>query len=150
MELSKDSRPPSALFTSARDVRIVADDGSMCAVFEEGQTRRIPKALFNAALTAGLMPKEPLDLKDPPLPENKPQEVSTREGLVEACKTMISRGNPADFTMTGHPRAASAKKLVDFDFTARDLREAFEQAMHEVTQDGDDSTEHPEQSSSAA
>jgi hypothetical protein len=40
------------------------------------------------------------------------------------------------------------RKLVDFDFTARDVREAFEQAMFEVENDGNNSEELAEPSSS--
>jgi hypothetical protein len=54
------------------------------------------------------------------------------EGLLDACKTLIARGNPNDFTQMGQPRTAAVKKLVDFEFTANDVRRAFEQAMFEV------------------
>lgn len=146
MEL--DTRPASAKFTAAREVRIVSELGNMCANFEAGQTRQIPKALFNAALLAGLIPEEPLDAP-PKVVENKSQKVAVEEGLKEACTKLILRGKPQDFTVnTGYPRAASVKKLVDFDFTTNDVRRAFEEAMHEVDQDGDDRTEHTEPSSS--
>lgn len=147
MEL--DNRPASAKFTASVDTRIVAANGSMCAVFEAGQTRIIPKALFDAALTHGLVPEEPLEMAPPP-PANKPQKVVVEDGLLEACKTLIIRGNPQDFTMSGKPRAASVKKLVDFNFTTKDVERAFEEAMHEVEQDGDDDTQHSEPVISAA
>ena len=73
-----------------------------------------------------------------------------KAGLIDACKMLITRGNPDDFTIPGYPRAASAKKLVDFDFSTRDLHDAFAEAMHEVEQDGDDSTEHSEPVSESA
>jgi len=144
-----DKRPLSASFTAARDVRIVSELGNMCANFEAGETRKIPRALFAAALTAGLIPEEPLEPAPEP-PKNQTREVTVREGLLEASRKLILRGNPKDFTMNGQPRAASAKKLVDFDFTVAELRTAFEEAMHEVEQDGNDSTEHSEPSSVAA
>jgi len=137
MELDK--RPASARFTSARNVTITSEFGDMCSVFEAGQTRQIPKALFNAALVAGLVPEDPLE----PAPEpvaNQTTEERTTTGLLEACKTLIARGVPNDFTMAGVPRAASVKKLVDFNFTNKDVKLAFEQAMHEIEQDGNDST----------
>lgn len=146
MEL--DTRPASAEFTSAREVTIVSELGNMCSIFEAGQTKRIPKALFNAALLAGLIPETPLDAP-PKVAENKPQEAIVEEGLKEACVKLILRGKPQDFTVnTGYPRAASVKKLVDFDFTTNDVRRAFDEAMHEVEQDGDHRTEHTEPSSS--
>jgi hypothetical protein len=121
--------------------------------FEAGQTRLVHKDLWSAAITAGLMPEESLQEETaqaqaaPVVPENKSQEEIVSEGLLEACKTLIARGNPNDFTQLGQPRAASVKKLVDFDFTANDVRRAFEQAMFEVESDGDDGTEHSESGS---
>jgi hypothetical protein len=144
-----DKRPDSARFTSAREVTIVSELGNMCAAFQPGQTLRIPRTLFNAALTAGLIPEDPLELAPEPV-KKPPQEETVKAGLKEACQKLILRGNPKDFTTVGLPRAASAKKLVDFDFTAAELRTAFEEAMHEVEQDGDDSTQHSEPSSVAA
>jgi len=142
MEL--DNRPPSAEFTAARNVRIVSELGNMCSVFAAGETRRIPKALFNAALVAGLIPEGPLEISTP---VKKPsQAVIVSDGLNEACKKLIVRGVPEDFTVSGYPRAASVRKLVDFDFTAADMRTAFEEAMHEVNGDGNNSTEHSEPS----
>lgn len=146
MEL--DNRPASAEFTAARDVRIVSELGNMCSNFTAGETRRIPKALFNAALVAGLLPEESLQVS---IPVKKPtQAIIVSDGLSEACKTLITRGVPEDFTVSGYPRAASVAKLVDFNFTAADMRVAFEKAMHEVNGDGNDSTEHSEPSSVTA
>jgi len=144
MEL--DTRPASAKFTSPRDVTIVSEDGGQCAVFEAGQTRKIGRRLFDCAIAAGLIPETPLEAA-PIVPENKTREETVSEGLVEACKTLIARGNPGDFTAVGHPRAPALKKLVNFDFTGREAKEAFALAMHEVEQDVDDSPEHSEQSS---
>jgi len=149
MELMKDTRPASAAFTAAVETRIVADSGVMCAIFKAGETRTIPKVLFDAALSHGLIPEESLE-EAPPVVVKPPQEEIVADGLLEACKTLITRGNPADFTVVGQPRAASVKKLVDFSFTTKDGERAFGEAMHEVEQDGDDSTEHSEQSSIAA
>lgn len=146
MELN--SRPASAKFTATRDVRIVSELGNMCANFKSGETRQIPKALFNAALVAGLIPESPLEASV--VVENKPQNVIVREGLMEACKKLIMRGVADDFVASGYPRAASVKKLVDFHFTAADMRVAFEEAMHEVNGDGNDRTEHTESSVSTA
>ena len=138
MEL-QDNRPTSAHFTAARDVTIVSEAGDMCSVFEAGETRQIPKALFNAALVAGLVPEDPLEPAPEPV-KNMTVEERVTGGLLEACKTLIAKGVPNDFTMAGLPRAASLKKLVDFDFTNKDAKLAFEQAMHEIEQDGNDST----------
>ena len=146
MELSQ---PSSAEFTAAIATRIVSEDGTMCANFEAGETRTIPKVLFNAALTHGLMPTGSLEVEPPAEPKKQPQEEIVSDGLIDACKTLIARGNPADFTMVGQPRAASIKKLVDFSFTTKESERAFSEAMHEVEQDGDDSTEHSEPSSGA-
>jgi len=148
MELPEKSQVAAAEFTAATSVRIVSEDGSMCANFEAGETRTIPKVLFNAALTHGLMPVGSLEVEPPPEVKQLPQEEIVSTGLIEACKILIARGNPADFTVVGQPRAASVKKLVDFNFTTKDVERAFSEAMHEVEQDGDDSTEHSEQSSS--
>ena len=150
MELSEDLRPASAAFTAAVATRIVSEAGNMCANFEAGETRIIPRVLFNVALTHGLMPVEPLEDAPPVEPKKQSQEEIVGGGLIEACKVLIARGNPADFTTVGQPRAASVKKLVDFNFTAKDIENAFLEAMHEVEQDGDDSTEHSEQSSVTA
>jgi len=153
MDLLEKERPASAEFTAAVDVRIVDPAGTMCAVFQAGETRRIPKVLFDEALTHGLMPTEPLELSPEPKSEPEPgkeAEDVVATGLIAACKTLISKGNPADFTVVGQPRAASVKKLVDFHFTTKDVEVAFSEAMHEVEQDGDDSEEHSEPSSGAA
>ena len=150
MELPEDNRPLLAEFTATTATRIVSPDGSRCMNFEAGETRAVHRDLFAAAIAQHLVPMEPLEYAVPELPENKPQEVTVMEGLVEACTTLIIRGNPNDFTLIGQPRAASVKKLVDFNFTTNDVKRAFEQAMHEVEQNGDDSTEHPESSVSAA
>jgi len=136
----------SAAFTAAVATRIVDDAGTMCANFEAGETRTIPKVLFNAALVGGLMPTEPLEVEPPAEVKKRPQEEVISTGLIEACKTLIAKGNPADFTVVGQPRAASVKKLVDFHFTNKDVERAFSEAMHEVEQDGDDSKEHSEPS----
>ena len=143
----EDTRPLVAAFTSARDVTIVSEDGGQCAVFEAGQTRTLGRRLFTCALAAGLIPEEPLEAT-PVVPENKTREETVTVGLLEACKELIVRGNPQDFTTVGHPRAGALKKLVDFDFTGVEAKEAFALAMHEVEQDGNDSTEHPEPDSS--
>lgn len=145
MELNpKDERPLTARFTSPRDLTLVAPDGSRCQIFKAGETVQVHRDLFGEAINHGMVPADPDDLSPPKPVENQTQEVAVKDGLVEACKVLIARGNPGDFTIPGFPRAASAKKLVDFDFTTRDLKEAFAEAMHEVEQDGDDSTEHSE------
>lgn len=133
MESVKDA----AKFTAATATRIVSDNGAMCMNFEAGETRTVHKELFSAALRAGLVPEE--GLETPPEPEVKvkrSKEELTSDGLLEACRTLIIRGDPKDFTVVGQPRAASIKKLVDFDFTANDIRRAFEAAMHEVETGG--------------
>jgi hypothetical protein len=142
----------SALFTAYRDVTIVSKDGSRCQRFEAGQTLPVVKPLHNVAIAAGLMPVEPSEIAPPekaPAPRLS-QEEEISQGLIKACKTLILRGNPDNFTQMGLPRAAEVKKLVDFSFTTKDMHRAFEQAEHEVNQDGDDSTEHSEPSSVAA
>lgn len=142
--------PETAEFTAAVDVRIVSDCGSMCTNFKAGETKNIRRELYSAALVAGLMPEGELELAADPLVKPKTQEATVSEGLIEACKTLIARGSTVDFTIAGQPRAASVKKLVDFDFTLKDVERAFSEAMHEVDQDGDKSAEHTESSSSAA
>ena len=111
------------------------------------------QSLFGEAVAAGLMPEEPLDVKEEVVVEEKPrqsEDVQHAE-LIKACHTLILRGNPGDFTNTsGLPRAASVKKLVDFKFTAQDVKRAFEVAMHEVETNGDDGKEHSEPGSGAA
>lgn len=146
MELAKEK--DSAAFTATVATRIVSEDGSMCASLSAGETRTLPRVLFNAALTGGLMPETTLKIEAPAKVQSPPQEEVIKVGLIEACKTLIARGNSADFTVVGQPRAASVKKLVDFHFTNKDVEVAFSEAMHEVEQDGNDSTEHPEPSSS--
>jgi hypothetical protein len=146
MELSKTKK--AAAFTAAAATRIVSADGSMCASFEAGETRVIPSVLFDAALTHGMVPEGPLELEPPAEEPGPPQEEVISAGLIEACRTLIIRGNKADFTVVGLPRAASVKKLVDFHFTNKDVERAFSEALHEVEIDGDDSTEHSEPSSS--
>ncbi len=151
MELKKDERPDMASFTSPRKVRLMAPDGSHCALFEAGETKNIRKELFTIAIEKGLVPEEPLvTLEAPEVPENKPHEVTVHEGLVEVCKTLIAKGIEKDFTMGGVPRAASVKKLVDFSFTTKQIERAFSEAMHEVEQNGNSSQEHSEQSGVAA
>ena len=150
MELPKDARPMTARFTSPREVFLVAPDGSRCQRFQAGETLPVHRDLFATAIDKGLVPEESLEYKEPEKPVNKTRETSVKEGLLEACKTLIIRANPADFTTTGKPRAASIKKLVDFDFTAKDANTAFALAIHEVEQYGDDSKEHSESSGSAS
>lgn len=151
MELNK---VRTAKFTSPRDVTIVSPDGSKCQHFEAGETKAVHEALFGVAVQSGLMPEEPLDIASHEKAVEAPPKLSREEivqaGLLEACRTLILRGNPGDFTMAGQPRAAAVKKLVNFDFTANDVRRAFEEASLEVETDGNDSTEHSESSSSAA
>jgi hypothetical protein len=136
-------------FTAAVATRIVAENGTMCMNFEAGQTRPVHKVLYRAALAAGLMPEGTMPELEPEPVKLPSQEEMIEEGLVEACQTLIMRGNPADFTQLGKPRAASLKKLVDFDFKATDAERAFSIAMFKVEQDADDSTERPEPSSGA-
>ena len=147
MELQKEI--VSAKFTAARDVTITSDDGGQRAIFEAGQTREIGKRLFKAALASGLIPETPLQLEPEP-PQNKTREEVVTVGLLEACKQLIESAKKEDFTSVGQPRVPSVKKLVDFDFTRKEMLEAFELAMHEVEQDGNDSTEHSESSSEPA
>jgi len=150
MELPVDDRPLMAKFTATLPTRVVSDCGSMCAIFEAGETLSINRKLFTAAIAAGLVPEEPLIVQTPPVVVQKSQEEVVVDGLLEACKLLIAKGDPGDFTMTGFPRAASVKKLVDFHFTTKDIERAFGEAMHEVERDGNDSTEHSEPVSSAA
>ncbi len=147
--MEQTTKPISAKFTSPRDVTIVSEDGGQCSVFEAGQTREIGRRLFPAAIAAGLIPETPLEAP-PPVVENKTREETVTTGLLDACKTLIMRANPNDFTTVGQPRAAALKKLVNFDFTGVEAKEAFALAMHEVEQDGNDSQEHSESSSSTA
>lgn len=139
-----------AKFIATVDTRLVAPDGSMCMNFQAGQTREVPKLLYPQAIAAGLMPEQADSITAesiavPAPPRSMTQTQTIEEGLVEACKTLVARGRPEDFTVNvGLPRVPSLKKLVDFDFTARQAREAFERAMFEVNKDDDDSTEHPE------
>jgi hypothetical protein len=127
-----------ANFTSPRQVRIVSQDGARAMIFEAGETRPVHKDLWSVAIAAGLMPEGQLEKKEPePEPIEEPEknlstEAMVAEGLLDACKTLIARGNPNDFTQMGQPRTAAVKKLVDFEFTANDVRRAFEQAMFEV------------------
>ena len=144
MELQKDLRPKMASFTATVDTRIVADNGTKCTNFEAGETKSIHRDLFTAAIAAGLMPEGTLELKAPVVVENKTQEQTVHDGLVAACKELIALGEPKNFLITGQPRAASLKKLVDFQFTAKDAERAFGQAVHEVGTNGDDSKEHSE------
>jgi len=140
----------SAKFTSHRNVTIVSAEGAHCAIFKAGQTREIGKRLFSAAIEAGLVPEGPLEYKEPEVVENKTQEEAVAIGLLEACKILIERANKEDFTTVGLPRVPSVKKLVNFDFTARQMKESFALAMHEVEVDGNDSKEHSEPSSEPA
>lgn len=136
----------TAKFTSPRDITLVAPDGSRCQHFEAGETALVHEKLFSVAIDKGLVPQNPDDLLDAPKVQAPPppREITNAQGLLVALREMIARGNPADFTPTGRPRAASVKKLVDFDFTQKELYEAFAAAMHEVEQDGDDGKEHTE------
>ena len=139
--------PKMATFTAAVETRIVADNGSMCTNFEAGESKKIHYFLFTAAIAAGLVPEEPLEFQEQT--ETKKPEPK-EDVLLVACKTLILRGDPGDFTVGGQPRAASVKKLVDCRFTGQDVKRAFDQAMFEVEQDGDNDTEHSEPSSSTA
>jgi len=151
MELPIDERPDMAVFTAPHAARIVSKCGSMCAIFEAGETLNIRKELFTPAMEAGLVPAGELTtLKEPEKAERKSHEEIVEEGLISACKTLIGTGLSKDFTMQGTPRAASVKKLVDFSFTTKQVEHAFSEAMHEVEQDGNSSQEHSEPSSVAA
>ena len=156
-----ESEKKTAKFTAARAVRIVSPVGDKCQNFEAGETALVHKDLWPVAIAAGLMPEERLTdetvrqeldvgtIEVPP-PASMSQEEMVSDGLIKACKKLIAQGNPNDFTQLGQPRAASIKKLVDFDFTANDVRRAFEQAMFEVENDGNQSKESAESSSSTA
>ena len=150
MELPKDNRPDMASFTASRDISLMAADGSHSVIFEAGESKRIRKELFVVAVAAGLMPDEALENIAPPVVKKVSKEERLDTGLLEACKTLILKANPDDFTVVGQPRAASVKKLVDFEFTTKDVERAFSEAVHEVEQYGDDSKEHSEPSSVAA
>lgn len=143
-------QPVMAKFTAITATRIVADNGTKCMNFEAGETLNVHKDLFSAAMRAGLVPEGPLVEEAPAPVERKSTEEETADQVLDAVRTLVARGNPADFTQLGKPRTASVKKLVDCDFTGADVQRAFEQAMFEVEQDGDDSEEHSEPSSSAA
>lgn len=144
-----DSRPTKMAFTAALDTRIVSGDGSMCVIFEAGETIIIQRSLFVAATAAGLVPEASLEAP-PNEPERKSSEEIVTQGLIEACKVLIMRGDPKDFLISGQPRAASVKKIVDFQFTNKDVERAFEEAIHEVEQHDNESTQHSESSISAA
>jgi hypothetical protein len=119
--------------------------------FKAGETLNVHRDLFAPAIEAGLVPVDSLEpevLKEP-VKVKVTQESLDRE-LIEACKELIAKGIPEDFTLVGLPRAASVKKLVKSNFTARDVTKAFETAMYEVETDGDDSKKCSEPSSSAA
>jgi hypothetical protein len=148
MELKQDNRPLTAKFTAISATRIVADNGTKCMNFEAGETLNVHRDLFPAAIRAGLVPEGPLEEQVPEPAERKSSEEETADKVLEAVRQLVARGNPADFTQLGKPRAASVKKLVDCEFTGADVQRAFEQAMFEVEQSGDESTQHPESSSS--
>lgn len=149
MELAKNTKPLQVAFTAPEAVRIVSDNGAKCMIFEAGQTRNVHRDLFGPAIAAGLVPEGPMEVKPEPEPKKQSREELVEEGLLEACKELIARGNPKDFTVVGQPRAASVKKLVDFRFTSREVQRAFEQAMHEV-EHGDNDTKRTEPSSSTS
>lgn len=137
-------------FTAAVPTRIVAEDGTLCMNFEAGESRLVPKKLHTPAMQSGLVPESRLEAPSPPPAPLPTKEEIIEEGLLEACKTLIMRANPNDFTaIHGTPRVASLQKLVDFDFKAADAKKAFERAMFEVEQDANNSTEHSEPSSDA-
>lgn len=145
-----ESTKNSVEFTAIKATRIVAEDGSRCMLFEAGETLPVHKTLFSAALNAGLVPQEPLEVEVPVPVVRRSTEETVAHKVLEAVQILVARGNPSDFTQLGKPRTASVKKLVDCDFTGADIQRAWEQAMFEVEQGGDDSTEHSEPSSSAA
>jgi hypothetical protein len=134
-----ESNKITAKFTAARATRLVSPNGAKSQNFEAGETKEVHKDLWSVAIASGLMPEEALEKSEPapapveePVAEKQSQEDLVSEGLLDACKTLIARGNPNDFTQMGQPRTAAVKKLVDFEFTANDVRRAFEQAMFEV------------------
>ncbi len=136
---------PVMKFTASEHIRIVSDNGAYVMIFEPGQTRRVVKPLWSAAVRAGLVPADP-DVKTPELPPEpeKPRKVGEDEKkakLIEAAKELIAKQLPEDFTVTGKLRTASVKKLVDFDFTARDVQDAYDEALHEVRSSGNDDSE---------
>ena len=141
-----------AKFIASADTRLVAPDGSRCQLFGAGETRLVHEALWGVAIQAGLMPERPEEISKSQVTEAPPSprlstEEETASQVLDAVRTLVARGNPADFTALGKPRTASVKKLVDCDFTGADVQRAFEQAMFEVEQSGDESTEHSEPSS---
>jgi len=150
MELNENRTPARADFMAATDTRIVSAHGDMCMNFKAGETRGVPREMFPAAIAAGLVPIDSLEIpeepKEPVMKQSKEETIES--GLLEACKLLIARGNPADFTQVGLPRAASIKKLVNFDFNGQQAKRAFELAMFEVENDGDEGTEPAESSGS--
>jgi hypothetical protein len=139
-----------AEFTAINATRIVDPDGTMCMNFEAGQTRSVPRVLFPEAIRAGLVPEGPLEEIEAEKAVRKSTEEETADAVLDAVRTLVARGNPHDFTQLGKPRTASVKKLVDCDFTGAEVQTAFEQAMFEVEQGGDESKKHSESSSSTA
>lgn len=145
-----ESNPDVAKFTASVEGRIVSENGAKCSVFEAGETVLLHRDLWKPAMSAGLVPEGELAPQEEPEPAHtKSKEEQIHEGLVDAVKTLIVRGDTNSFTQLGRPRTASVKKLVDFDFKAKDVDRAFEQAMFEVEQYGDNSQEHSESSSDA-
>jgi hypothetical protein len=143
----------TARFLAPTDALLVAPDGSRCQRFVAGESQLVHESLWGVAVQAGLMPEKPEAIDDAPKadappPKKRSTEEITADQVLEAVKTLIVRGDPKDFTQLGKPRAASVKKLVDCHFTTADVQRAFEQAMFEVEQNGDESTEHSESSSS--
>ena len=138
-----------AKFTAIKDTRIVADNGTKCMNFEAGETLPVHRDMHAAAMRAGLVPEVEIPEPAPP-PPKKTQEEMIHEGLLEACRVLIVKGDPKDYTLVGEPRAASAKKLVDFDFTKAQLLRAWEEAVHEGKVNGDDSQKHSEPDLSTA
>lgn len=49
--------------------------------------------------------------------------------LQAAVKQLTEEGDPANFTASAKPRKAAVQALVDFDFTASELTQAFEAAL---------------------
>lgn len=136
-----------AKFRASKDAWLFAADGTRCQGVTAGEEVNVHYKLFQAALEHGMVPLEPLDEKDIPKKLEKaelPQRELEHNKLIEICNDLIAQGNRKDFTIHGYPKVSVVRAKADFDMTARQVREAFDEAMHRIKISGDDNSERTE------
>lgn len=127
------------IFLATKDCSV--GGGGARILVTKGEEYKLTKPMFKEALAMGMVPQESLDIKD----KEKDEGVDTRtldekfEILVEACKKLILGGEKKNFTQLMKPKIGVVREMVDFDFSRRQMLNAYDQAVFKTEEDDNDS-----------